>query len=69
MMSGINEIGVARLCTICFEDMEPTFVMLCMGEVAKGNCERCGRRTMTELYRYTLRGHEYDRRGIEMVFD
>ena len=68
MMTGINEIGVARLCDTCAKDMEPTFVMLCMGALAKGKCERCGCRLMTEIYRYTMRGHEYDRRGIEMVF-
>ena len=69
MMSGINEIGVARICEPCALDMEPSFVTHCMGSVAKGDCERCGRQTMTLIYRYTLRGHEYDKRGIEMVFD
>lgn len=68
MKSGINEIGVARLCETCHNDMEPTFVMRRMGGLAKGNCERCGKKAMTEVYRYTMRGHEYDRRGIEMIF-
>lgn len=68
MMSGINEIGVARMCVPCAVDMEPTFVMRCMGAAGKGDCHRCGKHTMTLTYRYTLRGHEYDRRGIEMIF-
>ena len=42
MKKGINEIGVARLCDTCAEDMKPTFVMRDMGALAKGKCERCG---------------------------
>lgn len=69
MMSGINEIGVARICTTCAMDMDVHFVMRCVGNVEKGGCERCGRHTTTMIYFYTLRGHEYDRRGIEMIFE
>ena len=68
MKKGINEIGVARLCDTCAEDMKPTFVMRDMGALAKGKCERCGKLAMTQIYRYTMRGHEYDRRGIKMIF-
>ena len=67
MMSGINEIGVARICVPCALDMEPTFVMRCMGEAKKGNCERCGKPAMTLIYRYTMRGWEMVRRGIEIL--
>ena len=68
MKKGINEIGVARMCISCAVDMETAFVMRCMGGVGKGDCERCGKSVMTLIYRYTLRGHEYDRRGIKMLF-
>lgn len=68
MMSGINEIGVARICPSCGLDMEPTFVMRCMGEMREGDCERCGKKSrITMIYRYTMRGWEMVRRGIEIL--
>lgn len=69
MMSGINEIAVGNICPACAVDMEQDYVMLNMGRLGADTCERCGRKTLTMIYRYTLRGNEYDRRGIEMVFD
>lgn len=68
MMTGINEIGVARFCLSCGLYMEQSYAVHCRGKAQKGNCERCGKPSVTQIYQYTLRGHEYDRRGIKMIF-
>lgn len=63
---GVNRIDSARLCTACQVDMEPIYVMRCDGQFQRGACERCGKDGFTLLYRYTMRGKEKERRGIEI---
>lgn len=66
---GINEIAVDSLCYRCAEEMKVSYVMRNMARAGARICGKCGKKTPTMIYRFTLRGHEYDRLGIEMVFD
>lgn len=69
MSKGINCISEESICPACAVDMERCYVMRNMKRMGGSTCQWCGRKTLTMIYRYTLRGHEYDRRGIEMVFE
>ena len=66
---GINEIAVDSLCHQCAEEMKVSYVMRNMERAGARICGKCGKTTPTMIYRFTLRGHEYDRLGIEMVFE
>lgn len=66
---GINEIAVDSFCHQCAEEMKVSYVMRNMERAGARICGKCGKTTPTMIYRFTLLGHEYDKRGIKMVFD
>lgn len=66
MKEGICEICYARLCIPCGVEMEITHFVNRLGEVWRGQCERCGKKTMTMKYRYLMRGAEMKRRGLKL---
>ena len=63
MNSGIWEVGVADLCTICSEEMAPEYVMRCMGNMHKGKCERCAKDMYVLTWRYTMNKAGLEKRG------
>lgn len=67
MKKGICEVCYARLCPACALDMEPAYFVNCLGELRRGNCERCGKTTTTMVYRYLMTGAEMKRRGLELI--
>ena len=65
MKSAIWEIGDARLCVSCQTAMAPEYVMRCMGEMHRGECNRCGKsQPVTMRYLYTMKGKVKERKGL-----
>lgn len=69
MSKGINCISEESICPACELEMRKSYVVYNLGRFGGKYCQWCGKKTLTMVCRYTLRGHEYDKRGIEMVFE
>lgn len=60
----IDKICTARLCHDCYNDMKNEWVLREYNQHNVTNCDRCGRKTVTDFYRYTLGYKGYKKRGL-----
>ena len=60
----INKICQARVCAECKTEMEDDYVVRDMGRMARANCERCGKLTITSAIKYTLGYNGFVKLGL-----